>query len=120
MEARLSFLFKKLSDVFDQYTIDQVALEKTFVNCNPRDALTLGQARGVVMMTPAFFNLPVYEYATNKIKKTVTGAGHADKTQIQFMIKHLLPKAEICSADAADALAVAICHASHFRLGAVA
>lgn len=120
MAERLNHLFNKLSDVFDKYNLDSASVEKTFVNCNPRDALTLGQARGIVMMTPACFNLEVHEYATNKVKKTVTGAGHANKEQIQFMIKRLLPTAVIDSADAADALAVAVCHASHYRFTQVA
>ena len=75
--------------------------------------LKLGQARGVAMLVPAIFGITVAEYAPNQVKKTVVGAGHADKTQIQAMLKILLPKATPESADAADALAIAITHAHH-------
>jgi crossover junction endodeoxyribonuclease RuvC len=90
-------------------------VEETFVNGNARSALRLGQARGVALLVPAKFGLPVAEYAPNTIKKTVTGAGHADKAQIRAMIRHLLPKAAPETADAADALAIAITHAHHRR-----
>ena len=90
----------------------EAAVEETFVNINPGSTLKLGQARGVVMLAPARAGLPVFEYAANLVKKSVTGAGHADKRQIAMMVGRLLPGVE-ASADAADALAVAICHAHH-------
>jgi crossover junction endodeoxyribonuclease RuvC len=90
----------------------EAAVEETFVNANPGSTLKLGQARGVVMLAPARAGLPVYEYAANLVKKSVTGAGHADKQQIAMMVGRLLPGVE-ATADAADALAVAICHAHH-------
>ncbi len=90
----------------------EAAVEETFVNANPGSTLKLGQARGVVMLAPARAGLPVYEYAANLVKKSVTGAGHADKHQIAMMVGRLLPGVD-ASADAADALAVAICHAHH-------
>ncbi len=88
-------------------------MEQTFVNKDGAATLKLGQARGVAMLAPAMAGLTVAEYAPNQVKKTVVGAGHADKAQIQMMLKILLPKADPRSADAADALAVAITHAHH-------
>jgi crossover junction endodeoxyribonuclease RuvC len=91
----------------------EAAVEETFVNRDPQSALKLGQARGIALVVPALAGLDVAEYAANLVKKTVVGVGHADKKQVQAMIRVLLPKAETSSADAADALAVAICHAQH-------
>lgn len=110
---RLAALYRGIVGLLDQYQPDEAAVEETFVNAGPRSALQLGQARGVVLMTPASLGLPVAEYAANLVKKSVVGAGHADKTQVQLMVKTLLPTADFCSADAADALAIAICHAHH-------
>ena len=90
------------------------AIEETFVNRNPASALKLGLARGVVLLAPARAGLPVAEYAANRVKKALVGAGHAQKQQIAAMIGVLLPDAKPAGADAADALAVAICHA-HYR-----
>src|ERR1700726_1745519 len=91
----------------------EAAVEQTFVNKDGGATLKLGQARGVAMLAPAMFGISVAEYAPNQVKKTVVGAGHADKNQILVMLKILLPKAEPKSADAADALAIAITHAHH-------
>ena len=91
----------------------EAAVEQTFVNKDGVATLKLGQARGVAMLAPAMFGISVAEYAPNQVKKTVVGAGHADKNQIAVMLKILLPKAEPKSADAADALAIAITHAHH-------
>jgi crossover junction endodeoxyribonuclease RuvC len=88
-------------------------VEETFVNKNANSTLKLGLARGVALLVPALAGLPVAEYSTNLVKKSVVGAGHAEKQQIQRMVKLLLPGCLIESADAADALAVAICHAHH-------
>ena len=88
-------------------------MEETFVNKNPKSTLKLGQARGVVLLVPAKAGCSVTEYSPNLIKKSVVGVGHAGKEQVQMMIKVLLPGCEIANADAADALAVAICHAHH-------
>ncbi len=112
---RLAQLFTGISDLVRRFAPHEAAVEETFVNQGARSALQLGQARGVALMTPAFMGLPVAEYAANLIKKSVVGAGHAEKTQIQAMVKILLPQADLTSADAADALAVAICHAHHRR-----
>jgi len=95
------------------YAPHEAAVEETFVNANPRDALVLGQARGIALVAPAMANVPVAEYAANSVKKSVVGRGHADKTQVQAMVRVLLPASGVQKADAADALAVAICHAHH-------
>ena len=88
-------------------------MEETFVNRDPQSALKLGQARGIALVVPALAGLSVAEYSALLIKKTVTGAGHAEKTQVQMMVKILLPRCDFGTADAADALAVAITHAQH-------
>lgn len=110
---RLVELHRGVSAVLDEFAPDEAAVEETFVSAGARSALQLGQARGVVLMTPALRGLPVGEYAANLIKKSVVGTGHAEKGQIQMMIKILLPTATFKGADAADALAIAICHAHH-------
>ncbi len=110
---RLRELYEGLSGVLASFLPQEAAVEETFVNDNPRSTLKLGQARGMAMLAPAMRGLRVAEYPPNLIKKTVVGAGHADKKQIQVMIGFLLPKARFESADEADALAIAICHANH-------
>jgi crossover junction endodeoxyribonuclease RuvC len=112
---RLASLFQGLDEVLQCWTPHEAAIEETFVNGNARSALKLGQARGVALLAPARLGLSVAEYAPNSIKKTVTGAGHAEKVQIRAMLRHLLPKAAPQTDDAADALAVAITHAHHRR-----
>jgi crossover junction endodeoxyribonuclease RuvC len=112
---RLSQLFTALTAVIATYQPAEAAVEETFVNKNPASTLKLGQARGVVMLAPAQLGLPVAEYAANLIKKSLVGTGHADKNQVQAMINILLPGAKPETPDAADALAVAICHAHHRR-----
>jgi crossover junction endodeoxyribonuclease RuvC len=113
MASRLATLFAGLTELLKQFTPDEAAVEETFVNQGARSALQLGQARGVALMTPASVGIPVAEYAANLVKKSVVGAGHAEKNQVQAMVKTLLPQADVSSADAADALAIAICHAHH-------
>lgn len=110
---RLAHIHQELQKIIIQYKPEMAAVEETFVNQNPASALKLGLARGIVLMTPALLGLPVGEYNANHIKKAVAGAGHAGKGQVQFMIKRLLPNLNFTGADAADALAVAICHAHH-------
>jgi crossover junction endodeoxyribonuclease RuvC len=110
---RLRQLHDGLAAVIATHRPDEAAVEETFVNRDPQSALKLGQARGVALVVPALAGLSVAEYAANLIKKTVTGAGHAEKAQVAMMVKVLLPRCEITSADAADALAVAITHAQH-------
>ena len=99
--------------IIADYAPHEAAVEETFVNRDPQSALKLGQARGVALTAPALAGLIVAEYAANVVKKTVVGAGHADKQQVQMMVRVLLPSSAASSADAADALAVAICHAQH-------
>jgi crossover junction endodeoxyribonuclease RuvC len=109
---RLCELFDGVAAVIAAQQPAEAAVEETFVNVNPGSTLKLGQARGVVMLAPARAGLPVFEYAANLVKKSVTGVGHAEKRQIAMMVGRLLPGIE-ATADAADALAVAICHAHH-------
>ncbi|HCO89484.1 MAG TPA: crossover junction endodeoxyribonuclease RuvC [Alphaproteobacteria bacterium] len=111
LAQRLQQLYAGLDAIIADWTPDSAAAETTFVNKNPDATLKLGQARGVVLLAPANHGLAVAEYAPNQVKKTVVGVGHADKGQIHAMVSHLLPGCIIDSADAADALAVAICHA---------
>ena len=113
LAERLVELHRGLVAVIEQYRPDAAAVEETFVNKNPTSTLKLGLARGVVLLVPALAGVAVAEYPANLVKKSVVGVGHADKKQVQAMIRVLLPKAETSSADAADALAVAICHAQH-------
>ena len=110
---RLLAIHEGLAAVLGDFQPAEAAVEQTFVNKDGVATLKLGQARGVAMLAPAMFGIAVSEYAPNQVKKTVVGAGHADKNQIMVMLKILLPKAEPPSADAADALAVAITHAHH-------
>jgi crossover junction endodeoxyribonuclease RuvC len=114
LAERLLQLHTQLIDVIREYDPDEAAVEETFVNTDARATLKLGQARGVLMLAPAMLKLPVSEYAPNTVKKAVVGAGHAEKDQVKHMVKLLLPKARMKSADSTDALAVAICHA-HYR-----
>ena len=113
LSYRLRELFEGIVGVIASFGPLEAALEETFVNDNPRSTLKLGQARGAAMLAPAMRGLRVAEYTPNAVKKTVVGAGHAEKHQIQAMIGFLLPKAKFESADEADALAIAICHANH-------
>ncbi len=119
LSARLLSLHQQLTAIFETYTPDTAAVEQTFVNKDGSGTLKLGQARGIAMLVPAQFGLGVGEYAPNKVKKTVVGVGHADKAQISHMVKVQLPGCDPASPDAADALAIAICHAHHARTTAV-
>src|SRR5438477_12719854 len=117
LASRLLAIHQGLAAVLRDFAPAEAAVEHTFVNKDGVATLKLGQARGVAMLAPAMFGIAVSEYAPNQVKKTVVGAGHADKNQVAVMLKILLPKAEPKSADAADALAIAITHAHH-RQGA--
>lgn len=112
LAERLRELFEGVASVIEAQRPIEAAVEETFVNVNPGSTLKLGQARGVVMLAPARAGLEVFEYSANLVKKSVVGAGHADKNQIAMMVSRLLPGV-VAKADAADALAVAICHAHH-------
>jgi crossover junction endodeoxyribonuclease RuvC len=111
--TRLLAIHDGLTEVIDCYRPHEAAVEATFVNANAAATLKLGQARGIAMLVPAKAGLTVAEYAPNVVKKTVVGAGHGEKMQIRMMIGVLLPKADPQSDDAADALAIAVCHAHH-------
>ena len=113
LASRLLAIHEGLAAVLGEFKPAEAAVEQTFVNKDAVATLKLGQARGVAMLAPALFGISVAEYAPNQVKKTVVGAGHAEKSQILVMLKILLPKAEPKSADAADALAIAITHAHH-------
>jgi len=113
LAERLCTLHRALAALIAEWTPDEAAVEHTYVNKNPQAALKLGQARGVVMLTPALAGLPVAEYQAMEVKRAVVGTGHADKMQVAAMVKRLLPGAVIARTDASDALAVAICHAHH-------
>ena len=111
--ARLVALDAALTSLLGDYRPEAAAVEEVFVNKNPQSTLKLGQARGVVLLGAAKAGLAVGEYAPTLVKKAVVGTGTADKAQVHAMVARLLPGAKIDGADAADALAVAICHAHH-------
>src|SRR5690242_8711436 len=113
LASRLLAIHEGLAAVLGDFRPAEAAVEQTFVNKDGVATLKLGQARGVAMLAPAMFGISVSEYAPNQVKKTVVGAGHADKNQVMVMLKLPLPKAEPASADAADAPAIAITHAHH-------
>ncbi len=110
---RLRQLFDGLSDICHTHMPDEAAVEETFVNKDAKATLKLGHARGIALLVPSRAGIPVSEYAPNLVKKSVVGTGHADKDQIRMMVKVLLPKSDPKSADANDALAVALTHAQH-------
>lgn len=113
--ARLSVLFRGLTAVIAEYLPDAAAVEQTFVNKDAVGTLKLGQARGIALLAPAEAGIEVGEYAPNAVKKTVVGVGHAGKEQVQHMVRVQLPGVVFDGADAADALAIAICHAHHLQ-----
>ncbi|MEM9842898.1 MAG: crossover junction endodeoxyribonuclease RuvC [Pseudomonadota bacterium] len=111
MADRLAGIFHAIGKLIDAYRPDHAGCEETVVNANPRSALKLGQARGAAMTSLSFHGLEVSEFAPTAIKRAIVGTGRADKDQIQFMVARLLPRAGDMKADAADALACAICTA---------
>jgi len=113
LAARLCRLFDALTLIIAEHAPDQAAVEQTFVNKDAVATLKLGQARGIALLVPARAGLPVGEYAPNAVKKAVVGVGHADKVQVDHMVRMQLPGVVITGPDAADALAIAICHAHH-------
>jgi crossover junction endodeoxyribonuclease RuvC len=108
--ARLSRIYKGIQQIIARYHPDGVSLEKVFFARNPQSALKLGQARGVALLAAAENQLDIYEYSSNEIKSAVVGYGHATKDQVQKMVASLLHVSEKMAADAADALAAAVCH----------
>jgi len=113
LAVRLVTIHDGLQQVVRDHAPDEAAVEATFVSRDAAATLKLGQARGIAMLVPAIAGLPVAEYAPNLVKKTIIGAGHGEKAQIRMMVGVLLPKADPQSEDAADALAIAVCHAHH-------
>lgn len=120
LAQRLLSLYLQLTEVVVQYAPHAAAVEQTFVNKDGAGTLKLGQARGIAMLVPAQAGLAVGEYAPNTIKKTVVGVGHADKVQVAHMVRMQLPGVDLAGPDAADALAIAICHAHHGGASALA
>ena len=115
MGRRLADLYAQLTEVLRRYSPDAAAVEHTFVNKDAVATLKLGQARGIALLVPAQFGLSVGEYAPNAVKKCVVGVGHADKGQVEHMVRIQLPGVVVAGADASDALAIAICHAHHMQ-----
>jgi len=115
LAERLVTLDRELTDVILAHRPDAGVVEEVFVNTNAQSTLKLGQARGVCLLALARAGLPVSEYATRMVKKAIVGTGGAEKAQVQAMLRVLLPGAKLAGADAADALAVAICHAHSAR-----
>lgn len=111
--GRLKTLHDALGALIAQHCPDEAAIEETYVNRNGTATLKLGYARGVALLAPALAGVPVTEYAAKSVKLAVVGTGGAEKEQVQMMVRRLLPGATIRRPDAADALAVAICHAHH-------
>ncbi len=115
LSERLLSLFMQLEDVMRRYQPETAAVEHTFVNKDAAGTLKLGQARGICLLVPAKAGLEVAEYAPNAVKKVVVGVGHADKKQVEHMVRLQLPGISIANADASDALAIALCHTHHAR-----
>jgi crossover junction endodeoxyribonuclease RuvC len=113
LAERLAAIHRALAALVEREAPHEAAIEETFLNRDPQSTLKLGQARGVALASLALSGLPVAEYAANLIKKTVVGVGHAEKQQVAMMVRMLLPASTAATPDAADALAVAICHAQH-------
>lgn len=117
LSQRLVAIYTALNGIIVEWSPDMAAVEETFVNQNPASTLKLNHARTVALLVPALNGLVVASYAPNHVKKSVVGTGHAQKEQVHMMVKTLLPGTDIEGADAADALAVAICHAHHAGAG---
>ncbi len=117
LAQRLLSLYDQMTDIVARWDPTTAAVEQTFVNKDGVGTLKLGQARAIALLVPAQAGLAVAEYAPNKVKKTVVGVGHADKGQVEHMVKLQLPGVALAGADAADALAIALCHAHYARSG---
>lgn len=118
MAERVKQLHDGLHEVIALHQPAEAAIEETFVNVSGSSTLKLGQARGGLLLTLSLHHLPVYEYSATLVKKSVVGKGHADKQQIAMMVKTLLPGSTATQPDAADALAIAICHAHQRQFSA--
>lgn len=117
MAQRLNTIFQELTKICNTFKPDECSIEIIFVNKNPKTTLILGQARAAAIVAVANQNTPVFEYEPNVIKKALTGAGHADKTAVDKMVKILLPNAHPKTADEADAIAIALAHTNMMRIG---
>lgn len=117
LATRLCSLHAALTAVMRAHMPEVAAVEQTFVNKDAAGTLKLGQARGIALLVPAQAGLAVAEYAPNAVKKVVVGVGHADKAQVAHMVRLQFPGVALEGADAADALAIALCHAHHARFG---
>ena len=113
MAGRLLAIHRHVTELVEAHAPDEIAIERVFMHRNPDSALKLGQARGAALCGACGAGAPVYEYAPRAVKQTVTGTGAAEKAQVMHMIKALLALQGRLSADAADALAIAVCHAQH-------
>ncbi|MAZ46736.1 MAG: crossover junction endodeoxyribonuclease RuvC [Rickettsiales bacterium] len=107
---RLNMIYEGVSELFSRYSPESVAVEKIFSNKNPQSTLKLGKARAIIFLVAARFNVDIFEYSPNTVKKNLVGYGHAEKVQIIKMIERFFPGLESLNHDSADALAVAICH----------
>ncbi|WP_127470761.1 crossover junction endodeoxyribonuclease RuvC [Thiomicrorhabdus aquaedulcis] len=114
---RLKYIFESMCQILEQYQPDVMAVEKVFVYKNPQSAITLGQARGVILCAAALRNIPIMEYTPTQIKSTIVGKGHANKSQVQYMVQTILKLTDTPQEDAADALACALCHDRYMSLG---
>lgn len=110
LSKRLHIIYDELQKVIETYKPDEASIEITFLNSNPETSLKLSMARGVVYLMPSLYNIPLYEYEPNKVKKALTGVGRADKNQVETMVKILLPSCHPKNNDSSDALAIAITH----------
>lgn len=113
MSERLLNIYKNVDELIKKYQPENFSIEETFVNNNPISSLKLGHARGVAILAASMNNIPVFEYSPNLIKKTLTGAGKAEKQQMVAMVKYIFPGIEIKTEDEADSLCIAICHCNH-------
>ena len=120
LPERLAIIHKTLKQVIETYHPDEAAIEMVFLNSNAVSTIKLGMARGVVILAPALFDIPVIEYEPNKVKKAVVGVGHAEKGQVETMVKILLPGCKPKNNDSSDALAIAITHNSFRKARSVA
>ena len=114
IEERLDIIFNTLSEVIETYQPEEAAIEKTFLNSNPETSLKLSMARGVVILAAGHYHLPLFEFDPTKVKKALVGVGHADKNQVETMVKILPPGCKPKNNDSSDALAMAITR-SHYR-----
>lgn len=114
IEERLDLIFRTLNEVIETYRPVEAAIEKTFLNQNPESSLKLSMARGVVILAAGYNHIPLFEYEPNKVKKALVGVGHAEKNQVETMVKILLPGCQPKNNDSSDALAMAITR-SHYR-----